>query len=61
MSMLAMMRFILPPGIDKRMGVGLEWFARENISVKSELRSRHAHTNGHRDDTEIQVQISFGF
>lgn len=48
-------------GIDKRMGVGLEWFARENISVKSELRSRHAHTDGHRDDTEIQVQISFGF
>ena len=49
------------PGIDKRMGVGLEWFARENISVKSELRSRHAHASGHHDDTEIQVQVSFGF
>jgi hypothetical protein len=49
-------------GIEKRYGVGLEWFAATNASLKVELRREHKlGVIAHEDSTVLEAQLAFGF
>jgi hypothetical protein len=49
-------------GIDRRYGLGIEWFAVNSTSLKVELRREHDRTvGGHVDSTVLEAQLAFGF
>ena len=52
----------LTPGIDESIGLGIEWFAANNIVLKVELRREHDRAvEGHVDTSVLEAQLSFGF
>ena len=49
-------------GIEQRYGLGVEWFAANNTSLKVELRREHEFAaEGHVDTTVLEAQLAFGF
>lgn len=49
-------------GIEQRYGLGIEWFAANNTSLKVELRREHDRAvEGHADTTVLEAQLAFGF
>ena len=49
-------------GIEQRYGVGVEWFAARNASLKLELRREHdLGAVAHEDSTVLEAQLAFGF
>jgi hypothetical protein len=49
-------------GIEQRYGLGIEWFAVNNTSLKVELRREHDHAvEGYVDTTVLEAQLAFGF
>ena len=49
-------------GVKQRYGLGIEWFAANNTSLKMELRREHdGAIEGHVDSTVLEAQLAFGF
>ena len=49
-------------GIEQRYGLGIEWFATNNTSLKVELRREHDRAlEDHVDTTVLEAQLAFGF
>ncbi len=50
------------PGIAQRYGLGVEWFATNNISLKVEARSEHGFSAGPYGDSKVlEAQLALGF